>query len=46
LFSEDTKLNQILKAAMMHLLWQVDVKQDNKKALLKIAQVFLNHFFN
>lgn len=42
LFSEDTKLNQILKSAMMLLLRHGDVKQDNKKALRRLLLYFSN----
>jgi 5-methylcytosine-specific restriction enzyme subunit McrC len=42
LFSEDTKLNQILKSAMMLLLRHGDVKKENKKALRKLLLYFQN----
>lgn len=42
LFSEDTQLNQILKAAMMLLLRHGDVKKDNRIALRKLFLYFDN----
>ncbi len=42
LFSEDTRLNQILKSAMMLLLRHGNVKQNNKKALRKLLMYFQN----
>lgn len=42
LFSEDTKLNQVLKATMMVLLRFGDVKTENKKALRKLLLYFHN----
>ena len=42
LFSEDTKLNQILKATMMLLLRHGNVSPKNKKLLLKLLLYFQN----